>query len=60
MTCRACGQPCCGHSDAEYQGVVPPQLVIFGVDLSSRADMTAEVTFDDVGKIVKIELDPKQ
>lgn len=25
MTCKACGKPYgCDHSDAEYQGVVPP------------------------------------
>ncbi len=26
MTCKACGQPYgCNHSDAEYQGIVPPR-----------------------------------
>lgn len=60
MICKACGQPCCAHSDAEYQGVVPPRLVIFGLDLSSRPDMSAEVTYAGDGTIVNIEFDPKR
>ncbi|ALJ14090.1 hypothetical protein [Sphingopyxis macrogoltabida] len=61
MTCRACGQPHgCDHSDAEYQGVVPPRLIIFGIDLSSRPDMSAEVTYAADGTIANIELDPKR
>lgn len=61
MTCRACGQPFgCDHSDAEYQGVVPPRPAIFGLDLSDRPDMSAEVTYAADGTIVKIDLDPKR
>lgn len=61
MSCKACGRPFgCNHSDAEYQGVVPPRPVFIGLDLSSRPDMSAEVTYAADGSIANIELDPKQ
>ena len=31
-SCKACGQNECGHSDAVFQGIVPPYLPDTGLD----------------------------
>lgn len=56
MTCKACGEPFgCGHSDAEYQGVVPLDR-----PLPSAGLLPGDPRFNTVGEFVAWKIQSTQ
>lgn len=59
MTCKACGQPFgCGHSDAEYQGVVPGRRRVL-VNPAPRAPRAPSRRPDAPGAIPALPVRPR-